>query len=497
MKRIEQLTITRFIIIILVLFAHDTTGPYLNSLQFFPLGALIQAGSTGVSYLFIMSGYVMTLVYFRPGEKFDLLGFWRNRFIRLYPLYIFALFLTLIYYYDAFITVKPQKILANIFIVQSWIPAYAQSFNFVAWSMTVEIFFYFFFPFFVMWAYNQPTRKLIWLAGIAWAVNMAIYHVLWLGFVDTHRDLVYYFPPMYFGSFVMGVVGGIWYLRIGRDEGLPSAIRFIVLAVSFLLLAGYTVVATYYAPILPHYLRTITGFLAPLLILFIVALSLDETVISRVLSRPFFSTVGELSYAVYILHIPVLWLYERILGSFGVSDIKRILDLTFLPLIIAVAALVHFYYDVPIRRWLKKFLGTIHVRAVLIDLAIFIPVALFIFQVRFEEREYRLLYREMERLVFWVAFFARPLASVIFGAYRPSAMFRPGFQWTIPVILSVTAGSIAMTASAYLGYVSGWFENFPRSVFVLDWIIVLSLSLLARLFLRWRSKPMPEPIPAC
>lgn len=496
MKRIEQLTFTRFIIIILVLFAHDTTGSYLNSLLFFPLEALIQAGSTGVSYLFIMSGYVMTLVYFRPGEKFDLLSFWRNRFIRLYPLYIFALFLTLIYYYDAFITVKPQKILANIFIVQSWIPAYAQSFNFVAWSMTVEIFFYLFFPFFVMWAYRQSTRRLIWFAMIVWAVNMLIYQTLLIGLVETNRDLVYYFPPVYFGSFVMGVVGGIWYLRIGRDENLSSAKRFAVLTLSFLLLAGYTILATYYIPALPHLLNTITGFLAPLLILFIVALSLDETIISRTLSRPFFATVGELSYAVYILHIPVLWLYERILDSFRVANIKNVLDSTFLPLIIAVAALVHFFYDIPARRWLKNFLNDISVRAFVMDLAIFIPVAFFIFKVRFEEREYRLLYREMERLVFWVAFFVRPLASTLLGAYLPSVILRPGFHWAVPVVVSVTVGSIAMAASAYIGYAAGWFENFPRSIFVVDWLVVLSLSLLVRLVFRRRKIYNQEALPA-
>ena len=151
MKRIEQLTFTRFVIIILVLFAHDVLGPYLNPLLFFPVAALIRSGSTGVSYLFILSGFVMTIVYYKPDEKFDYFTFWRNRLIRLYPLYILAFVLTCVYYYDSLFKIKPEKILANIFILQSWIPKYAQSFNYVAWSMTVEIFFYLFFPFFLIW----------------------------------------------------------------------------------------------------------------------------------------------------------------------------------------------------------------------------------------------------------------------------------------------------------------------------------------------------------
>lgn len=492
MKRLEQLTFTRFIIIILVLFAHNTTGSYLNSLLFFPLGALIRSGSTGVSYLFIMSGFVMTLAYFRPGEKFDIWGFWRNRFIRLYPLYILALALALVYYYDAFIVVKPQKILANIFIVQSWFPAYAQSFNFVAWSMTVEIFFYLFFPFFVLWAYRQKTRKLIWFSVVVWVVNMTIYHIMWIGYVKTNYDLVLYFPPMYFSSFIMGVVGGIWYKQVGRKENLPASTRFMVLAVSFLIIATYTVLSMDFYPVLPHLIQPITGFLAPLLVLFIVALSLDTSPISYFFSKPFLINLGELSYAIYILHIPVLWLYEKVLNSFGVADIQKTLDFTFLPLMLVFAAIAHFYFDIPIRNWMKEYFKTISLRLVLLDFALFIPITFFIFQIRFDEKEYRFLYREMERLVFWVAFFSRPAFSMLLGAYRTSTLFRDGYQWAISILGSISISSVLMAGAAYWGYRTGWFENFPRSVFIVDWFLVLSLLLLARFAIRRFITPRLE-----
>lgn len=496
MKRLEQLTFTRFIIIILVLFAHNTTGLYLEPLLFFPLRALIQSGSSGVSYLFIMSGYVMTLVYYRPGQKFDFAAFWRTRFIRLYPLYILAFLLTCVYYYDAFITVKPQKILANIFILQSWIPAYAQSFNFVAWSMTVEIFFYFFFPFLILWAYKQSLRRLIWFSVIVWAVNMLVYHAMWVVYLDVNRELVLYFPPMYIGSFIMGVVGGIWYLQIGKNEGLSSRKRFAALAASFLLLAIYTVVSTDFLPFLPHFIQPITGLLAPLMVFFILALSLDDTAVSRFLAHPILVNIGELSYAIYILHIPVLWLYGKALVSFGVSSVEPVLEYTFLPLILAVSFIVHFYVDTPVRKWMKDYLKTIQLRALMIDLAVFIPATFFIFQLRFEEREYRLLYREMERLVFWVAFFTRPLFAMILGAYRPSILHGGGYRWAVSAVVSVTLGSFAMAASAYWGYFTGWFENFPRSIFVMDWLIVLTLTLLARALQRWLMKPKPAaPLP--
>jgi len=496
MKRIEQLTFTRFVIIILVLFAHDTLGPYLKPLLFFPLGALISSGSTGVSYLFILSGFVMTIVYYKPGQKFDHFSFWRNRFIRLYPLYIFAFFLTCVYYYDSLFKIKPEKILANIFIIQSWIPKYAQSFNYVAWSMTVEIFFYLFFPFFLVWTYKQSTRKLITFSLVVWGISTTIFQILWIGYIDQYRDFILYFPLFYFNSFVMGVVGGIWYLRVGREEAISTGKRFAVLTASFLVIAIYTVLSMEYFPSWPHLIQPITGFLAPLLILFIVALAMDQSFISRFLVHPVLVNLGELAFAIYILHIPVKWLFEWALVSAGVTNVQPVLDLAFLPLILIVAAVVHFFMDVPIRKWLKEFLKNFSLRVLTFDFAIILLLGFFLFPMRFGDgREYR-SYLEMERLVLWVAFFVRPLMGVIFGTYRHDLLTKPGNQWLISVILSTALGSIVIASSAYLGYFTGWFENFPRSVFVVDWVIVTAFSLIIRFTFRRLGIYKQEVVPA-
>lgn len=157
---------------------------------------------------------------------------------------------------------------------------------------------------------------------------------------------------------------------------------------------------------------------------------------------------------------------------------------------------LYLFVDTPLRNWIREYFKTIHLRLLILDLAVFIPIALFIFQVRFDDKEYRFLYREMERLVFWVAFFGRPVLSLLFGIYRPSVLFRAGYRWMIPVGFSVTLGSAAMAVSAYMGYRTGWFENFPRSVFVIDWLIVLSLSLLLRLMFRRLKSRQPMSLPA-
>src|SRR5690606_26695369 len=157
-------------------------GIYYSFLSKFPFSELLRFAPTGVSYLYVLSGFVMVLVYFRPNEKFNIAEYWRARFYRIYPLYIIAFLLICFYYLDSMLVIKPQKVMANVFVLQAWIPAYSQSFNYASWSMTVEFFFYAVFPFFTIWAYKQSTKKLITASLIFWIVSQFIYQVLWVGY---------------------------------------------------------------------------------------------------------------------------------------------------------------------------------------------------------------------------------------------------------------------------------------------------------------------------
>jgi Zn-dependent protease with chaperone function len=68
-------------------------------------------------------------------------------------------------------------------------------------------------------------------------------------------------------------------------------------------------------------------------------------------------------------------------------------------------------------------------------------------------------------------------------------------QFVRPVLISVTLGSAVIAGIVYLGYSLAWFENFPRSVFLVDWVIVLGLSLAMRFLFRISRiyKPYPAP----
>lgn len=496
MKRLDQLTFLRFAMVMLVLTYHGTTGIYTSNITSPLLTPLLHSAPTAVSYLYVLSGFVMCLVYFRPNEKFDFWGYWRTRFIRIYPLYIISFALTCFYYLDSLLRIKPQKILANIFVVQAWIPAYSQSFNYASWSMTVEFFFYAIFPFFLIWAYRRSNRTLIWLSILLWTVTQAIHFTLWLSYVQVNKEFVVYFPMFHLNSFILGVVGGIWYMREGRVQKFNPSLVWTLLVGSFLLVAGYTIVSSTIYTALPHDLQPMSGLLAPIMVVFIISLALNDSWLSRLLNHPILVTLGETSYAIYILHVPVVWLMERALESSTLADPRHVFDIVMLPMMIALGLIAHFFVDVPLRRWLKKTLLNSSIPLLLLDLLVAGVSVYLVFQFRFRAgREYD-AYRSMIRLIFWSAFILRIALSIGFGSATLTSLYAPFWKMIRPLLLSVTVGTVLLAGISFAGYSAGWFENFPRSIFMMDWLFVISISLLVRLILRSLRVNKPEVIPA-
>lgn len=108
----------------------------------------------GVSFFFVLSGFILAYNYPTLEGAGAIKKFWLARFARVWPLHALMLFLwiALIFEFDR------QKyfpgfdgfarLTANILLLQAWIPLpnWAINFNGVAWSLSVEFFFYALFP---------------------------------------------------------------------------------------------------------------------------------------------------------------------------------------------------------------------------------------------------------------------------------------------------------------------------------------------------------------
>lgn len=488
MKRLDQLTFIRFCMVFMIVLYHGYGGIYTEFLMKIPFwDALLGTATTAVGYMYVLSGFVMSLVYYRPSEKFDIAAYWKNRFIRIYPLYIFAFLLTCVYYIDSILKVKPQKILANIFVLQSWFPAYSQSFNYPAWSITVEIFFYLIFPFFTLWAYRQSIKKLIWGSIGFWAVSQLIYHILWIGYFSTHSHFLLYFPIFHLNSFIMGVVGGIWYVQEGGHRKTSKAINAFLLLLSSILSIGYLIASMKYFPAMPRELQPMAGIIAPLMVLFIISLALDESGLSKFLSHPWLVNLGEASYAIYILHVPLAWFCEKYLSSLlTLQTTGLFFSVFFVPFLVAISLVIYKYVDEPIRIWLRKNIPDINLTLFFFDLLLACVSVYVAFYLRFGEGRDFESYRLMIRLLFWSAFFLRMILSLGFRTIYSKILRSSYFELSRLVLLSSIFGSFVLFVIGYLGFKFGLYENFPRSVLIVDFMIFFGGSLVSRLvFHKW------------
>ncbi|MBE9041377.1 acyltransferase, partial [Oscillatoriales cyanobacterium LEGE 11467] len=110
---------------------------------------LFAAGGVAVRIFFCLSGYLMGKVFYTQRYKIDFKGilrFWRNRALRVFPLYYFAILVLSLFVYPDIL--RPQN---WIYLLRLCTFTYHQvlpvGFNGALWSLSTEIQFYFLVPF--------------------------------------------------------------------------------------------------------------------------------------------------------------------------------------------------------------------------------------------------------------------------------------------------------------------------------------------------------------
>src|SRR5215470_13120634 len=139
--RLHQLTFTRFIAAMGIVFFHF--APQVPPFNYF----FIRSAGIGVSYFFVLSGFVLIVAY--AGKKTSPAIFYKNRFARIYPVYFTALLVMGSYLWLRG-TLHATDLTLCIFGVQAWVPTHTHDINYPAWSLSVEFFFYILFPFLVL-----------------------------------------------------------------------------------------------------------------------------------------------------------------------------------------------------------------------------------------------------------------------------------------------------------------------------------------------------------
>jgi peptidoglycan/LPS O-acetylase OafA/YrhL len=271
----------------------------------------------GVSFFFVLSGFIL---FYNNRDLRGASGAWRfivARIARIFPVHLATLFLLVTF------TAGPWGLsagptLANITLLQSWIPLpqYFFSYNAVAWSLSTEFFFYLMFPL-LIWRWSQTWHiKLLASLGLT-ALMIVLTDRLHLKPFSGSQSavsidaMVYIYPTARLSEFVIGLVFAYaWVSWAKHLHRLPmlfgSALELVAVAT-----AGYSMI--YLLLDFDHLYSS--GFIslamlrwlsaagsAPSFGLLIAVLALQRGFISKALSWRPFVLLGDISFALYMCH---------------------------------------------------------------------------------------------------------------------------------------------------------------------------------------------------
>lgn len=353
MREVRGLTGLRGIAALMVFWAHIK-----EQLQTFDMGfhlpllleRLLFSGGRQVDVFFVLSGFVMTLVYrtwfdgHPVGANYAV--FMRRRMARIYPLHVFFLLLVvgatilvhllhleLRHGLDRFnYATLPQHVL----LIHGWgtfMPA-PGTWNPPSWSISIEFLAYLIFPL-VIWAMQRLSRFGPWPAIATCAVLGLAGNALFSWQIMGVGAIVRGLTEFFLGCAVALATGGrlsAWLM--GRWGSIAAA---------GLMLLAYALVAD-------------TGFVIALACAPLLLTLCGDNPVSRVLGARPLHFLGEISYSVYLGHFLFSSLAYRVIGPAWMAESAWHAlagGLTLTVIILALSSITYYWVELPARRWLS------------------------------------------------------------------------------------------------------------------------------------------------
>jgi peptidoglycan/LPS O-acetylase OafA/YrhL len=296
---------------------------------------LIHGGFLAVGTFFVLSGFVLVLNYGSTSwDRKNLYQFGVNRLVRFYPVYLLSMVVVAPFIIrEALPLAEKVPLVANyLFLLQGWTGTLPVGWNTPAWALSCEVFFYLCFPLAVV-----LTRKMGWRPILAVAALTVVWPraMVAMGVPDASK------PILHLADFTMGILAARAYGLLAetrrplKDRGywlyLPA------LAVGAALIAWPGIVGGALDP--NSALRLFNA-------LFLVGLALGGGLLCRWLSSGIAVFLGKTSYAIYILHVPLLWWYARVSTTMS--------PLVYVAAVMAISAAAFRFVEEPASRYLRR-----------------------------------------------------------------------------------------------------------------------------------------------
>jgi peptidoglycan/LPS O-acetylase OafA/YrhL len=229
-------------------------------------------------------------------------------------------------------------------MVQVWYPSRLLRINSPSWSLCCEIFFYLFFPLLGVWLWRLRGTSLWMTALVLYVAGQAL---VWELRPHFGAGRVLAFPLLHLSTFALGILLARWQ-SLQRERETKAAVPawrvYAVLGVSTAALAFSIRLQPLFHVPSPYN----NGALAPLFAGFIWALSATSTPLSRWLCARWLVALGNSSYALYLIHHPIVDLFRRL------QWVSLIFYPIYVALCIGLSLLSFHFFETPIRLWLVE-----------------------------------------------------------------------------------------------------------------------------------------------
>ncbi len=346
MKKYFGIEILRFLTSLAVLFYHyrhffnpfnsdsvlkynaaKTDLPFINLLNVF-----YENGILGVQVFYTISGFVFTYIYYHFYQTTSYKTFFLNRFARLYPLHFATLILVTLLQiissssYGNFQIYQFNDLyhfILHLFFISSWGFEQGHSFNGPIWSVSVEILIYIIFFLLLMLIKKYKIYFIIIFSLLLLSIDKLI----------NYESLFLECARLFFsGSLVYFIV---------QNQNIKKYLLILSILLIFLSFLGNFKI----------YL-----FCPSVLLLFI---QIDNYLNYEKIKNLFYK-LGNLTYAIYLLHVPVQLLIILAFGYFGIPDAiftNELFFLSFILILLLISNICFIRYEKPLNRKIRKIFG--------------------------------------------------------------------------------------------------------------------------------------------
>ena len=343
MKKYFGIEILRFFTSLSVLLYHyrhffspfnsTSTIDYKEAFIYLPftsfLNVFYQYGIYGVHVFYAISGFVFAHVYLNKEKLVSSREFFLNRFARLYPLHFATLIIIAILQYISLFQLETFQIvefndlyhfILHLFFISSWGFEQGHSFNAPIWSVSIEIAIYiiFFVTLFLLRKYK-----------FIFVITLSIFLIILAKFFQI-ESLFLECARLFFSGVVV-------YLIIFNFKKPKILIFISLLMIIFSFVGNYK-----------------TYVFCPFAVLFF---SQIDNLIKKESIQNLFSSLGDLTYSIYLIHVPLQIFIIMNFDYFNVSETiyaSKIFFVIFMIVLMIISYICFMKYEKPLNYKIRK-----------------------------------------------------------------------------------------------------------------------------------------------